>query len=87
MIKNKFYCKKCGHLVGQYCIRDGLGGIGLNLSSYCHNYCSMCGEKVDKEKFKKDLDFDINKCRSRKEEENTLQELFESIMNKGVQRK
>lgn len=87
MIKNKFYCKKCGYLVGQYYIKDGLGGIGLNLSSYCHNYCSMCGEKVDKEKFKKDLNFDINKCQSRKEEENKLQELFESVMNKGVQRK
>lgn len=87
MTRNKFYCTKCGHLVGQYHIRDGLGGIGLNLSSYCYNYCPRCGEKIDKEKFKRDLDFDINKCLSRKEEESKLQEILESMINKGVQRK
>lgn len=87
MIENKFYCEKCGHLVGQYHIQTGLGGIGLNLSSYCHNYCCMCGEKVDKEEFKRDLDFDINKCQSRKEEEIKLQELIKSMVNGGMERK
>ena len=87
MIKNKFYCKKCGNLVGQYHIQTGLGGIGLNLSSYCHNYCSVCGEKVDKEKFKRYLNFDINKCQSRKEEESKLQELLDYMVNGGDKRK
>lgn len=81
MTRNKFYCK-CGNVVGEYQIKDGLGGIGVNLTSYCHNYCYMCGKKVDKEKFKRDLDFDINKCQSRKEE-SKLQELLDSIVNGG----
>ena len=85
MIKNKFYCK-CGNIVGEYQIKDGIGGIGLNLSSYCHNYCFICGEKVDKEKFKRDLDFDINKCLSRKEEESKLQELLDSIIKGGIRK-
>ena len=75
MTRNKFYCK-CGNVVGEYKIKDGLGGIGVNLTSYCHNYCFMCGEKVDKEKFKRDLNFDINKCLSRKKEDSELQELL-----------
>lgn len=86
MIVKNFYCKKCGNLVGQYHIKDGLSGIGLSLSSYCHNYCSICGEKVDKEKFQRDLDFDINKCQLRKENDSKLQELLESMINKGVQK-
>lgn len=85
MTKNKFYCKKCGNVVGEYQIKDDL--VSLNLTSYCHNYCYMCGEKVDKEKFKRDLDFDINKCQSRKEEESKLQKLLDYMVNGGVQRK
>lgn len=83
MTRNKFFCK-CGNVVGEYQIKDGLGGIGLNLSSYCHNYCSMCGEKVDKEKFKEILDLDLKlRMNRKKEEKEILQELLDSMVNGG----
>lgn len=78
MIRNKFYCK-CGNVVGEYQIKDGLGGIGVNITNCCCNYCSVCGAKVDKEKFKEILDIDVKRCMTNKEEEKMLKSLIKGV--------
>lgn len=50
------YCPKCGCIVGEYIIREGMGGIGVTQNMFCDNYCRVCGEKIDAIGFKNKVD-------------------------------
>ena len=78
MIRNKFFCQ-CGNIVSEYQIEDDLNEISVSLTSHCHNYCSVCGVKVDKENFRKTLDSDIKRCINKKEEKEMLESLIKGV--------
>ena len=57
MIKKDYeYCPKCGCIVGEYIIKEGMGGIGVTQEMFCDNYCRVCGEKIDAIGFKNKVD-------------------------------